>query len=382
MVDLRSRATVVVAIVVAGLCALAAGPALAAPVTVDFRIEGKDTTYFDGPVTSDVRPVDGHDNSGAHTCDGTNNGQGGTPAPTAGTSLAEAAERGPFSFVANYFPPSSQGGDDLFLSTVNGETPDYNADQTFWAFVVNGSLASVGMCQFRVQPGDRILFARMTGSETILQLAGPSAVSTGQSATYTVTDAAGGAPVAGAEVAGQVTGPDGKATATFDTPGARTLKATRANAVRSNGVSTCVHAGNDGSCGTTVPAGSLVPSAIRAPVSSVLGLRSGARFANGKGPRLLKGHVDLGTEALAAVRLRLRRVAGGRCYFWSLRAEKWRRRPCNADGFFYTIGDRADWSYLLPERLGPGRYDLHAMAVDRASLRHDAYVLFHVAGAG
>ena len=64
-----------------------------------------------------------------------------------------------------------------------------------------------------------------------------------------------------------------------------------------------------------------------------------------------------------------------------MRAEKWRRRPCSADGFFYTIGDRADWSYLLPERLGPGRYDLHAMAVDRAGLRHDAYVLFRVAGA-
>jgi hypothetical protein len=384
MVDLRSRATLVVAVLVAALCALAA-PALAAPVTVDFRIEGKDTTHFDGPVTSDVRTVDGHDNTGPHTCDGTNNGQGGTPAPTAGTSLAEASERGPFSFVANYFPPSSQGGDDLFLSTVNGETPDYSVDQTFWAFIVNGSFASVGMCQFRVQPGDRILFARVTGSETVLQLAGPNTVSTGQPATYTVTDAASGAPVAGAAVAGQITGADGKASATFDTAGTRTLKATRANAVRSNGVSTCVHAGDDGTCGTAAPGGGggggSVPFA-RAPISSVLGLRSGARFAAGKGPRLLKGHVDIGTGALAAVRLRLRRVAGGRCFFWSVSAEKWRRRPCNAGGFFYTIGDRADWSYLLPERLGPGRYDLHAMAVDRAGLRHDAYVLFHVAGAG
>jgi len=381
MVDLRSRAALAVAVLSMALCALAAGPALAAPVTVDFRIEGKDITHFDGPVTSDVRTVDGHDNSGPHTCDGTNNGQGGTPAPTAGTSLAEASESKPFSFVANYFPPSSSGGDDLFLDTVNGEKPDFNVDQTFWGFFVNGSFASVGMCQFRVQPGDRILFARVTGSETILQLAGPTTVSTGQSATYTVTDGGSGAPVAGAAVAGQVTGADGKATATFDTAGTRTLKATRSNAVRSNGVNTCVHAGDDGTCGTTTPpaAGGPLPVS-RAPSSTVLGLR--ARFAAGKGPRLLKGHVDLGTGALAAVRLRLRRVAGGRCAFWSVRAEKWRRRPCNADGFFYTIGDRADWSYLLPERLGPGRYDMHAMAVDRAGLRHDAYALFRVAGAG
>jgi hypothetical protein len=380
MVDLRSRAALAVAVLAMALCALAAGPALAAPVTVDFRIEGKDTTHFDGPVTSDVRTVDGHDNSGPHTCDGTNNGQGGAPAPTAGTSLAEASEAKPFSFVATYFPPSSSGGDDLFLDTVNGEKPDFNVDQTFWGFFVNGSFASVGMCQFRVQPGDRILFARVTGSETILQLAGPTTVSTGQSATYTVTDGASGAPIAGAAVAGQVTGADGKATATFDTAGTRTLKATRANAVRSNGVNTCVHAGDDGTCGTTTPPGASEPLAVsRSPFSTVLGLR--ARFAAGKGPRLLKGHVDLGTGALAAVRLRLRRVAGGRCAFWSVRAEKWRRRPCSADGFFYTIGDRADWSYLLPERLGPGRYDLHALAVDRAGLRHDAYALFYVAGA-
>ena len=86
MVDLRSRAALAVAVLAMALCALAAGPALAAPVTVDFRIEGKDTTHFDGPVTSDVRTVDGHDNTGPHTCDGTNNGQGGTPAATAGTS--------------------------------------------------------------------------------------------------------------------------------------------------------------------------------------------------------------------------------------------------------------------------------------------------------
>jgi hypothetical protein len=97
--------------------------------------------------------------TGPHTCDGTNNGQGGTPAATAGTALAVASEEKPFSFVATYFPPSSSGGDDLFLDTVNGEKPDFNVDQTFWAFFVNGSFASVGMCQFRVQPGDRILFA-------------------------------------------------------------------------------------------------------------------------------------------------------------------------------------------------------------------------------
>jgi Domain of unknown function (DUF4430) len=373
MLDLRTRAALVAASATVALCALTV-PALGAPVTVDFRIEGKDATHFDGPVTSDVRQVDGNDATGPHTCDGTNNGQGGTPAATAGTSLAEASARGPFSFLANW----SASFEDFLLTTVNGETPDFSVDGTFWGFVVNGSFASVGMCQYRVQPGDRVLFARMTGSETILQLAGPSTVSTGQPATYTVTDASNGAPLAGASVGGQLTGADGRATATFDTAGTRTLKATRPNSIRSNGVVTCVHAGDDGTCGTNAPGGGVLP-ASRAPTSSVLGLRLGQRFPAGQGPRLLRGHVDLGTETLAALRLRLRRVFGGRCFFWSVRAEKWRRRPCSTGGFFYTIGDRVDWSYLLPARLGPGRYDMHALAIDRGNLRHDAYVLFYVA---
>ena len=54
MVDLRSRAALAVAALAVALFTLP-GPAVAAPVTVDFRIEGKDTTHFDGPVTSDVR---------------------------------------------------------------------------------------------------------------------------------------------------------------------------------------------------------------------------------------------------------------------------------------------------------------------------------------
>jgi hypothetical protein len=34
-----------------------------------------------------------------------------------------------------------------------------------------------------------------------------------------------------------------------------------------------------------------------------------------------------------------------------------------------TIGHDARWSYLLPARLGKGRYDLRVVAVDRAGNR-------------
>ena len=35
-------------------------------------------------------------------------------------------------------------------------------------------------------------------------------------------------------------------------------------------------------------------------------------------------------------------------------------------GSFLRIGDRADWSYLLPKRLGRGRYVLEVKAIDGA----------------
>ena len=38
-------------------------------------------------------------------------------------------------------------------------------------------------------------------------------------------------------------------------------------------------------------------------------------------------------------------------------------------GAYFAIGDRADWSYLLPARLGRGRYVLDAIAIDGAGNR-------------
>ena len=35
----------------------------------------------------------------------------------------------------------------------------------------------------------------------------------------------------------------------------------------------------------------------------------------------------------------------------------------------FSIGDRADWSYLLPKRLGKGRYVLDVIAVDKLGNR-------------
>ena len=57
-----------------------AAPALATPVSVNLRVEGKSDTIFEGPVTTD-----GHDvtttTGGTHKCDGTNGGSEPAPGP-------------------------------------------------------------------------------------------------------------------------------------------------------------------------------------------------------------------------------------------------------------------------------------------------------------
>ena len=61
------------------LLLVCAVPAVAAPVTVNLRVEGKAATHYEGPVTVDVRTVDGNDGSGAHTCDTTLSGGVSSP---------------------------------------------------------------------------------------------------------------------------------------------------------------------------------------------------------------------------------------------------------------------------------------------------------------
>src|SRR4051794_13061968 len=79
------------------LCPAAAAPAAAAPVTVDLRIEGRDRTLFEGPVTTDVRSFR-FTGDVEHICDGTsgNGGPSASPVPTRGAVLTQAAEQTPF----------------------------------------------------------------------------------------------------------------------------------------------------------------------------------------------------------------------------------------------------------------------------------------------
>ena len=59
------------------------------------------------------------------------------------------------------------------------------------------------------------------------------------------------------------------------------------------------------------------------------------------------------------------RKRGDRCWTFDGASERFERHRCGGRDSF-RIGDRADWSYLLPARLRRGRYTIRATAIDKA----------------
>jgi hypothetical protein len=140
----------------------------------------------------------------------------------------------------------------------------------------------------------------------------------------------------------------------------------------------CSTTGTDGFCGSIDR---------QPPKALITGVREGQTFAAGRGPRELTGRVGVLTalapraavdalradpSGLHAVKLRLTRSDDGRCSVWSGSKERFVKRRCGArHGWWFRIGDRADWSYLLPARLPRGRYVLDVNAIDKAFNRDD-----------
>jgi hypothetical protein len=350
---LRSPAGLAAGLLAAAM--LAAPAAVAAPVTVNLRVETATRTVFEGPVTTDVRPFRFTGETTSHTCDGTaaSGGPSAAPVPTRGAVIAQAAETAPFDIAGTWHPQFGPS-----FSSIDGEPVAFDpATNRFLAEYENGQFASLGACADGVQAGDDVLFAYGDGSETLLSLSGPADADPGDTVTLRVTDASSGAPVAGATVRGEQTGSDGTVrvgplaeTAHSD------FKATKPGAIRSNRVRVCV---TDDDCSA---------HAGGPPRATIRGIRDGRAYARRGAPRELRGTVSPTPAGLRAVRLSLQRKRAGRCWAYSVPRERFVRRRCGGHPAF-SIGDEADWSYLLPERLDPGRYDLRVIAVDRAGNR-------------
>ncbi len=365
--------------------------ALAAPITVQLRVEGSTSTLYEGAVsTAPVEDPPGIETTegGSHACDVKDNGSNGgfgTAAATPTTALNAAAFASGLAFDASWSSEFS----DFDINRVGNDIANSEGNGEYWGYAVNYTNANVGGCQFQLAPGSEVLWAyNYFGLPHLLSLSGPAGASIGTPFTVHVSDGQTGESLAGAtigeELAGGVTAAlpgapttdaNGNATITLSHTGAVKLKATRTESVRSNGLSLCVHNGEDGTCGTTVP-GTITPIAsgtppaskppVSADVASVVGIQSGRVYARRRSPRVLRGNVVIpAAGTLRQVRISLERLSKGRCFHYDGRREKFVRAKCGVPSFF-AVGASQSFSYLLPAALPPGRYVYDIETVNNA----------------
>ena len=333
---------------VAGLIAISATPALAAPANVTVRVEGAASTLVDSAaVATTAQPV----SKAGHDCSGTSAG-GALEKATAGN------------WTAGWDPNFGH-----FVQGIMGETP---SGDDYWSLWIDHKLSSVGACAAELQEGDSVLFfvdtchfdgtACSNAPVLPLGLTAPASVTQGAAAQVTVVryDASGAAaPVAGASVGGATTDADGHATIAFPAAGVVRLKAEKPGFARSETETVAV-----GTPGTSYQP--LLPADRTPPTARLAGLKDHAVLRTG--PRELRGSFGADPSGIKAVKLRLTKRLGKKCWYFSGRSETFRGTRCGK-GPYFSIGDRADWSYLLPSRLGKGRYVLDAVAIDGAGNR-------------
>jgi len=196
--------------------------------TVNLRVEGKNTTIFEGTVSTCGHRVTTK-TGGTRHCDGTNNDNNPCAGPTCTTALDDANKVAKFGFDGKY----DEEFDDFLITTIGNETP---TGDDYWALCLNFALAPVGGCQQKVKKDDEVLFAYATLNVTkiFLKLDGPKYGTINQPVVLTVTDGKG-TPVQNASVQGEKTDANGHVSLTFHEAGAQLLKAEKSpDSVRSN----------------------------------------------------------------------------------------------------------------------------------------------------
>lgn len=403
---------------------VAAAPAAAAPTDVTLRVEGRSATLYEGPLRTSGAAVDGGDGTGAHAC-----GSGGSPA----SALAASGLTWHATWGADF--------QDFFLDRVG---PDGSDPQTasYWSVLVDWRYSS-GICSAGIASGAEVLLAYGPGSR-LLRLTGPTRVAVGEPLTVSVRDGwirgttgADGGPVAGATVASgaagaahasgaarasgaaaasgadgvsATTGADGRAIVRFETSGLKRLKATAADAIRSNTLTICV--GDERCAGAPLPPtpadpgqpappsgpGSPPPDTDARRAPSIAVPAAGERYARGGSPLRVEGAVGEGAVAAAAsvvtgvkasagasvatgakpsakasaagtVALRLGGRRGRSCVELT-RGGHVAARPCarRPDPVTVTVRD-GRWSQRIAGRLPPGRYRLEAGAGSAITVR-------------
>jgi hypothetical protein len=388
------------AAVTAALLALCAASTLAAPVTVNLRVEGSTQTLYEGPITTDARTFT-TTSGGTHACDGHNQGAnpdvdaGGTPT----TAAYDFAVSKGLAFDALWFgDPADLHNGDFFINQIGSDRMNDDFSGPSWNGWNNYQYLIVGGCQLLLHNGDDVLWDFAMYDQSALRLSGaPTRVATGEPFTVTVEqfDTSGNKTNSqGATVEGTPTDYGGHATISFSEAGNHTFKATKSGAIRSNAATVCVYVTGSGGCGTEkAPTNSggqqeqqqtndqqstaqdqpfFQPAAkdTTPPVVDLTTIQNGKTYTTG--PRVLSGDVDE-NGGIAQVFLRLRATDGGdltsasKCRWFSGKRGVFTNRvvPC-ARARFFRIGTDAHFSYLLPARLRHGKYVVDVKVLDKA----------------
>jgi len=245
------------------------------------------------------------------------------------------------------------------VSQVGSDVNQNVAPFASWGVAVNFHALQVGGCQVPLGTGADVLWAYdFFNNPRLLQLSGPAAVRVGTPFTVNVSDGETGNPVAGASVGGATTDANGHATVTIGQAGVQRLKASAPSSIRSNALVVAAGVAAQGVAGATVD--------HTAPRARLLSPRSGHVYRFAKfSPRLIHIAVAESGSGLRTVKLRLTRRVGDRCFSYSGKRERFIGAKCGT-GFFFTVSDRADFTYLLPARLPRGHYVLDVSAIDRS----------------
>ena len=224
------------ALAVLVLALAAAAPAVAKPIAVNVRVEGRHKTIFEGTVKTTIHPVDGGDGTGAHKCDGTNNGASSTPGPTVTGAFDDGATLNHVSWHGTWFPSF----EDFLIDRVG---PDSATSSKFWELDLNYKSLNVGGCQQKVSPHDRVIVAFDGFGRPLLKLKGPKEATAGKSFRVRVVNGRNGHPVQGATVRGEKTDKHGRVRITVKHTGLVRLKARKHGTIRSNEWDVAVHSG-------------------------------------------------------------------------------------------------------------------------------------------
>ncbi len=384
----------------------ASAPVLAAPApspaTVIVRVEGLDETKLpptqvtttDAPVIQPGEPTE-------HACPGTS-ALGALQIATGGD------------WAGTWYT-----GLGYSLETIEGENLPFESTSEadyYWDFWLNDKESAVGACGAELESGDEALFfpacygkACPPEEATPLGIEAPATAGVREPVIVTVkqyNSLGESKPAVDATVAGDgakaTTNSEGHATLSFTNAGSFLLRVTGSPtgpaSVRTE-APLCVHNGNDGTCGTKAPAegsSTTVVSQVVAPpytgpyavVADVTGLVERHHYRRAGAPRLLTGVVTAPT-AIRDVQMRLTRTlsrahGANLCSYYDGSDDRFHAMRCGAaHGQFFSVGDSAKFSYLLPSPLPPGRYVLDISASDLAGstsklARGSSRIVFYV----